>query len=362
MSDQQYWLGFSLVSEIGPKRLGRLLDQFGDIASAWYASEPELRHAGLDERPTANLIAKRAQLDLEAQLAKVHRIGAKLLTLADDDYPPLLRQVENAPTVLYVKGALKPEDELALAIVGTRKASNYGAQAAYKFAQQLVSNGITIISGLAQGIDTAAHKGALDGGGRTVAVIGCGLDIVYPRENQKLHDAIIENGAVISEFPIGTPPDARNFPQRNRVISGMALGVLVAEAPERSGAIITATAAAEQGREVFAIPGNIFNKASGGTNRLIQDGAKLVMKVEDILAELNIAHDTIQTRIKTERIMPVSEDEKRLMQQLTADPIHIDDLVRLCGLPIQTIHSTLTMLELKGLARNVGHMQYSRVH
>jgi DNA processing protein len=251
-----------------------------------------------------------------------------------------------------------PEDELALGMVGTRKATTYGRDAAYHLAKQLAGQHVTVISGMAQGIDSAGHKGALDGGGRTIAVLGSGIDVIYPSENRKLAQQIMNCGALISEFPIGAHPEGRNFPRRNRIISGMSLGVLVVEAPEKSGAMITASVAADQGRDVFAVPGNIFNPMSTGTNRLIQDGAKLVMKVEDILNELKIFHTAVQTHAVAEQIAPANATEAEMLQHLGADPVHIDDLVRLCGLPIATVSSTLTILELKGLARTVGHMQY----
>lgn len=359
VSDAKYWLGFSLVPEIGPKRLQLLLKAFHSLVRAWQASEHQLRQAGLEETPTTNLVQLRAQIDLDAEMAKVERVGARICTWADDDYPPLLKQVPDAPVLLYVRGTLLPQDELALAIVGTRKATTYGRDAASHLSRQLARNGVTIISGLAHGIDAAAHRGALDGGGRTIAVLGCGIDQIYPRDHRELAHEIMGRGALVSEFPIGMGPEARNFPRRNRVISGMSLGVLVAEAPEQSGALITATDAAEQGREVFAVPGNIFSSASAGTNRLIQDGAKLVIKVEDILDELDIAHRNVQTKTVAERIAPKGEIETKLLGYLSLDPLHIDDLARLCGLPITTVTSTLTILELKGLARSVGHMQYS---
>ncbi|NWG18239.1 MAG: DNA-protecting protein DprA [Chloroflexi bacterium] len=362
MNDRKYWLGFSLVPEIGPKRLSQLLKWFGDLALAWTASETSLFETGLDRQPVENLLRVRRQLNLDAEMAKVEKAGARLLTLADDDYPPLLRKIPDAPTVLYVRGHLTPADDQALSIVGTRRATGYGRDAAHHFAKELAAQGITIVSGLAQGIDSAAHRGALDGGGRTLAVLGCGIDRVYPPDNQKLADDILRHGAIISEFPVGTPPEARNFPRRNRIISGLTLGVLVVEAPEKSGALITTTTAAEQGREVFAVPGNIFNPMSGGTNRLIQDGAKLVMHIEDILSELNITHQNMQTGVMTERIVPTNDTEKSLLQLLGADPIHIDDLTRQCGLPVSIVNSTLTILELKGLARMVGHMQYCLIH
>ncbi len=359
MSDDKYWLGFSLVPEIGPKRLAHLLNWFGNLPAAWSASEAQLQHCGLDRQPAANLLAARARLDLDVEMAKVQRTGAWLLTLADHRYPSLLSQLPDAPTVLYVRGTLTPEDNRALSIVGTRKATSYGRDVAYDLAKQLAQNGITVISGLAHGIDTAAHRGAIDGGGRTIAVLGCGIDRVYPADNRELALEIARNGAIISEFPLGAPPEGRNFPRRNRVISGMALGVLVVEADLSSGALITAETALDQGREVFAVPGNIYNHTSRGTNRLIQDGAKLVMSVSDILHELDIKHQTVQTQAIAERLVAANETEARLLERLSADPLHVDDIARLCGLPIAMVTSTLTVLELKGLARSVGHMQYT---
>jgi len=358
VNDHKYWLGFSLVPEIGPKRLLHLLNVFGDLPSAWAAHESDLLQSGLEKQPMTNLLHARTRLDLDAEMEKVERAGAWLLTLEDADYPPLLKSSTDAPALLYIKGSLLPSDEQALAVVGTRKASTYGRDAAYDLSKQLARNGITIVSGLAHGIDTAAHRGALDGG-RTMAVVGCGLDQIYPRDNEQLAQEICQNGALVSEFAIGVPPEGRNFPRRNRVISGLSLGVLVIEAAEGSGALITAGIAAEQGREVFAVPGNIYNPSSRGSNRLIQDGAKLVMGIEDILSELKIAHNNVQVKTTAERVAPGNALETKLIQNLSADPIYVDDLARLCEMPIATITSTLTILELKGLARKVGPMQYS---
>ncbi|MEZ4667477.1 MAG: DNA-processing protein DprA [Anaerolineae bacterium] len=346
------------MPEIGVKRLRLLLNWFGDLGTAWSATESQLIQSGLEKIPVENIIRARAKLDLDAEIGRIERTGAWLVTIADAHYPNNLRKLTDAPPVLYIKGSLQPEDERALSIVGTRKSSAYGRDAAHYFAKALAEHGITITSGLAHGIDSVAHRGAIDGKGRTFAVLGCGVDRVYPPSNEKLAHEITQNGAIISEFPLGTPPEARNFPRRNRIISGLGLGVLVIEAPEKSGAIITASVAAEQGREVFAIPGNIFNPSSTGTNRLIQDGAKLVLTVNDILDEFNIVHNSAQTRRVAEQIAPASGNETQVMGYLNADPVHIDDLVRMSGLPVSVISSTLTILELKGLARTVGYMQY----
>lgn len=359
MDESKYWLGFSLVPEIGPRRLARLLSAFGDAASAWNATEMQLRRAAIESRPIENLLHARKRLDLDFEMEKVRRAGARLITLADDAYPPLLRQVAEAPAVLYVRGTLEAADAQALSIVGTRKATTYGREAAHELARQLARSGITIISGLAHGIDSAAHSGALAGGGRTLAVLGCGIDRVYPPDNRALAENVVQHGALVSEFPVGTPPDGRNFPRRNRIISGMALGVLVVEAPENSGALITAAVAADQGREVFAVPGNIFNLSSRGSNRLIQDGAKLVMGVDDILLELNLALRNVQLQAAAEQIAPANSTEARLLEHLSADPLHVDELARMASLPIAVVTSTLAILELKGLARMVGPMQYT---
>lgn len=358
MNDHPYWLGFSLVPEIGLKRFNLLRDAFGDLHSAWMAGEHDLRNAGLDGRPLANLIAFRHRVDLTAEMAKVERAGAHLLIQTDDEYPPLLKRINGAPPLLYVRGSITPADSLALSIVGTRKATSYGIDAAGYFCKGLAANGVTIISGLALGIDTAAHRGALQAGGRTIAVLGCGIDQVYPRQNTALASEIVQHGAIITEFPLGTPPEARNFPRRNRIISGLALGVLVVEAPEKSGALITTSFAADQGRDVFAVPGNIFSRASVGTNQLIQDGAKPALTVEDILGEINVTYHRVEARALSYDLAPADANEAALLPYLGADPTHVDDLVRLSGLPTPTAISTLTILELKGIVSLVGQMQY----
>ncbi len=361
MNDTKYWLGFSLVSGIGPRRVIHLLNQFSDLASAWNAPQRQLERAGLELRLVNALAQMRSKLNLDEELDRIEQTGAQLLTLGHDDYPTPLQGLPDPPLVLYVRGTLLPTDRHALSVVGTRQATHYGREAAYKLSSALAQHGVTIISGLAHGIDSAAHRGALEANGRTIAVMGCGIDHIYPADNIELAQQITRNGALISEFPLGTPPEGRNFPRRNRIISGIGLGVLVVEAPDNSGALITANMAAEQGRDVFAVPGNIFNKSSAGSNRLIQEGAKLVMGAADILNELNITFTRVQAKTITEKIVPGSPTEAQLLGALSADPLHVDDVARLCDMPIATVTSTLTILELKGLARKVGPMQYCLV-
>jgi DNA processing protein len=360
LSNQAYWLGLSLVPQLGTVRIQQLLRSFGTAQAAWEATEKELRDVGLPEQVLNSLLKSRKNLDLAAEIRKVEAIGASLITWDDSQYPENLRFIPDAPVLLYLRGQLYPTDMKALAIVGTRKASRYGLDAAQRMAYWLASQEVTIISGMAMGIDAAAHQGALDAKGRTIAVLGSGIDKLYPRENEKLAHAIMAQGAIISEFPIGMPPTANNFPRRNRIISGMSLGVLVAEAPEDSGALITAEAALEQGREVFAIPANIFNRTGAGCNRLIQEGAKLVMKASDVLDELSIAYSKKVTKTKTEKLAPSGDLEKRILALLDNEAIHVDEITRQLGLSSAEVTGTLTLLELKGLAQSLGAMQYCR--
>lgn len=365
LNERKYWLGFSLVPGVGPKRLLLLARAFGNLHSAWSATEGHLRAAGLDSETTASLLQTRAKVDLDAELGKVERAGASLLTPEDTAYPALLKNMPDPPLTLYVRGSLAQADDLALAVVGTRKATGYGRDAAAYFSRQLARQGVTIVSGLAHGIDAAAHRSALESGGRTIAILGCGIDRVYPPDHAELARQITGHGALISEFPVGSKPEARHFPRRNRIISGISLGVLVVEAPEQSGAMITATFAAEQGREVFAVPGSVFSASSGGTNRLIQEGAKLVVTVEDILDELNIARRKVDARELTRQLPPSSvvsgEKETALLRYLSTDPLPIDELVRRSSLPTSEVLGALTLLELQGYVEADGRGNYRRI-
>ncbi|HEX3053241.1 MAG TPA: DNA-processing protein DprA [Aggregatilineaceae bacterium] len=359
MSARKYWLGFHVINGIGPVRLQGLARHFGDLELAWRASESDLLAAGLDRRSLANVLLARQSINLDKLAAEVEATGASVLTLDDSDYPALLREIPDAPPVLYFKGTLVEADRWAVAFVGTRRATVYGRDVTQDLVAGLVNAGITIVSGLALGIDAAAHRAALDSGGRTIAVMGCGIDTIYPPEHRHLAEEIMEHGAVVTEFPPGTPPEGKNFPVRNRIISGFSLGVVVVEAPASSGALLTADVAADQGRDVFAVPGNITSKNSTGANRLIQQGAKLVMRVEDIMDELNLTAVTVETRTKMREIAPVDATEAAVIKFLGTEPLHIDEICRLSGLPIVQLSSTLSLMELKGLVRRVEGMQYT---
>jgi DNA processing protein len=354
--DIRYWVGFNKVPGIGAARLRALLDYFGDLETAWRASAHDLRQAGLDRRSVTNLLREREKLDLDAEVARLQRAQIGVLTWDDPDYPSNLAQVYNAPPLLYVRGRIEKRDEWAVAVVGTRRASVYGKEAARMLGRDLAQAGVTVVSGLAKGIDTIGHRSCLDAGGRTIAIMGCGLDEIYPPENGRLAAEIVERGALVSEYALGTRPDARNFPPRNRIISGLSLGTVVVEADRGSGALITADFAAEQGREVFAVPGSIFARGSRGANYLIQQGAKMVCNVADVLEELNLTMVSQQAQARA--VIPENETEALLLQHLSAEPVHVDYLGRVAELPIAQVSSTLALMELKGMVRQVGGMNY----
>lgn len=355
--DLKYWVGFTLVPGIGRVRLGQLKSHFGTVRRAWEANPSELRNSGLDPSSLKSIAAIRPGIDLDAEMEKMERFGVEAFTCEDPEYPARLKEIYDYPPVLYVRGQIVSQDEWCLAIVGTRRATVYGKQVTAEFVTDLARSKITIVSGLARGIDTVAHHAALEAGGRTLAVLASGLDTIYPGENAGLARRILENGALISEYPIGTRPRADNFPRRNRIMSGLSLGTLVVEAGESSGALITAQMALEQDREVFAVPGSILSPASRGTNKLIQEGAKLVIEYTDILEELNLM--AVERQIEMKELLPATETESMLLGQVRAEPTHIDEICRSCGLPASTVSSTLAMMELKGMVKQVGAMNYS---
>lgn len=354
--DLKYWVSFSQIPGIGRVRIGQLLEHFGSLEYAWKGSVGELRKAGLDTKAAESIVNMRARISPEAEMEKLERFQITALPMNAPAYPKRLKEIYDYPPLLYIRGKPLLSDECCLAVVGTRRATVYGRQVTEEIVADLAKSGITIVSGLAGGIDSIAHWTALGADGKTIAVFASGLDIVYPSENAKLAREIMERGALISEYPLGTRPKADNFPRRNRIMSGMSLGVLVIEAGESSGALITAKQALEQNREIFAIPGSILSPASRGTNRLIQEGAKLVTNCSDILEELNLT--IVVQQLEMKETISTDKTETQLLKELTAEPSHIDEVCRRSGLPMSIVSSTLAMMELKGLVKQVGSMNY----
>lgn len=359
--DIGYLVALSQLPGIGPARFHRLIDHFKEPERAWRASERDLVALGVDAKTLPLLLEKRRSLSIERELARLDRLQVQVLSIFDPDYPPRLKEIFNAPPLLYVKGEISREDDQSIGMVGTRSPSIYGKELAARIVPELVSNGLTVVSGMARGIDSIAHSAALQAGGRTIAVLGSGIDVIYPAENRRLYERIVDQGAVVTEYPLGTKPDAFNFPARNRIISGLALGVVVVEAQQTSGALITADYALEQNREVFAFPGRATDRGSAGCNKLIREGrAKLVTSTDDIVAELDLTVAVQQLEIKV--AIPANDDEGKLLALLSHEPVHIDELSRRTELSMPVVSSTLTMLELKGSVRQVGVMQFVLAH
>jgi DNA processing protein len=356
VKDLKYWIGFTIIPGIGRTRLAQLESYFGNMEAAWRAAPADLRQSGLDSGTIRAITTWRPKISLEAEMEKLDGYGIKVFTWRDPDYPSRLKEIYDYPPVLYVRGSLLPEDEWCLAVVGTRRATVYGRQVTEEIVADLAQSKITIVSGMARGIDSIAHRSALEAGGRSIAVFASGLDTVYPAENAALARDIMQQGALVSEYPPGIRPRADKFPRRNRIMSGLSLGVLVVEAGETSGAMITANMALEQNREVFAIPGSILSPASRGANHLIQEGAKLVRDYTDILEELNLT--AVAQQLEMKEVIPFSDTESMLLKQLRAEPTHIDEVCRNSGLPIAAVSSTLTMMELKGMVKQMGNMSY----
>jgi DNA processing protein len=335
------------------------LDYFGDAETAWNASPADLRETGLPAKIIETFLGKRSDTVLDQLWEKILNQNITVLTWDDETYPRRLKEINQPPPVIYVRGSLKIEDEWSIAVVGTRRVSPYGRQAAEEIASGLARNGLTVVSGLARGIDAIAHQTALKSGGRTIGVLGCGVDRIYPPEHRRLASQMIEQGAVISDYPLGTPPEGVNFPPRNRIISGLSMAVAIIEAGERSGALITASFAADQGRDVFALPGSIFSPQSAGTNRLIDTGAFPLLSIQSILDVLNLA--LVHEKQTASRVLPANEIEASLLEVLSHDPQHVDEIRNRSDLPIQKVTASLTLMELKGLVRQVGGMKYVRV-
>ncbi|MDE0089105.1 MAG: DNA-processing protein DprA [Candidatus Poribacteria bacterium] len=394
-------LHLNLIQGIGPKTVQFLIKILGSAEKVLSASSQELQNIeGLAPTARERLIHKKLGCPLERELELIHEFGCQIVTFYDAAYPPLLKEIDTPPLILYVRGELKPEDALSIALVGSRQAKDYGRRVSYQLSYQLAKRGLTVISGFAKGIDTCAHRGALEAGGRTIAVMGNGLSLIYPAANSELVEKVIESGALVSEFPMGMKPRSENFPRRNRIISGLTLGTVVVEASNRSGALITARLASEQGREVFAVPGEIFSELSTGTHKLIDNGAKLISTVDDLLealpqhalrqvsaltpgsekaaaipeipsaekSDLNQTSSTTPKTTATEKkttapVVPppdLTTDEKTVFNAIEIPSSHIDAIVRTTQLPISQVSSVLLMLELKGAIEQLPGKQFTK--
>ncbi|RPH62033.1 MAG: DNA-protecting protein DprA [Chloroflexi bacterium] len=356
MDDRRFWVGFTLVKGIGAVRLQALLDYFGEAEKAWRASMFDLVGAGLSPKLAERVLQVRSSVNLDEYVEKVTAAGIRILTWDDTEYPSHLKEIDQPPPVLYLRGEFTAEDNWAVAVVGTREVTPYGRQVTEELASVLAHNGVTVVSGLARGMDAIAHSAALKAGGRTLAVLGSGVDKVYPPENRQMAEKIIAQGAVLSDYAPGTPPESTNFPPRNRIISGLSMAVVVVEAGDTSGALITAEFSVEQGRDVFAVPGSIYGPQSRGANRLISNGAKMLLKPQDVLEALDLTRNVERREIR--KIIPADAIEASLLDVLGAEPLHVDEIRGQTGLPIEKVSAALTMMELKGMVRQVGGMNY----
>ncbi|MCA9851836.1 MAG: DNA-processing protein DprA, partial [Dehalococcoidia bacterium] len=328
------------IHRLGSVRFGILERAFPDLRDAWRAPEGELVAGGLDARTAQAIVRARTEADPESEIDRLESSGTHAFARVDPAYPSRLREIDDAPPVLYVRGTLSPDDDYGVAVVGTRRATAYGRQATAELSRGLAAAGVTIVSGLARGVDTIAHRTALDTGGRTIAVLANGLDTIYPPENRRLAEEITEHGAIVSDYPLGTKPRADFFPRRNRILSGLSLGTLVIEGDVKSGAMITAKFATEQNRDVFAVPGSIFSPQSRGPLSLIRDGAMPISSAQEILEALNLAR--LGAQLDFGRAAPPASDEERtLMGVLTREPQHIDEVARQTGLAAAMVSGTL---------------------
>ncbi len=373
-SADTYWLALRRVRGIGPRTAHLLLEHFGDAERIFKTSEGEIAQAGVPRNVVKSLSDFDDFAEVEKELCEITRVGARLIRWTDPDYPVNLRHIADPPPLLYARGEMHPDDVRFVAVVGARAASDAGLRMANRLGFELAARQLTVVSGLARGVDGAAHQGALDAGGRTVAVMGCGIDVIYPPEHRKLADAMIANhGALLSELPCGTPPIAENFPTRNRILSGLALGVVIVEAAEKSGSLITARMALEQNRQVFAVPGSPLNGKTRGSNRLLKEGALLVDCVEDVIEELapqlgklsstetskeatragGLAKMPSRTQKFNETNNLAKIDERPQVKAILSclsdsERLHVDAIIESSGLNPQTVLEYLLELELEG--------------
>jgi len=359
-------LRLALVSGVGPRIRQALLERFGSPEAVFAAAPSQLREVpGVGPKLMGKITAAEREIDVEAEIALCDRHGIAICTESADGYPRMLREIHDPPGVLFVRGTIEPADALAVAVVGTRHASRYGLRQAERLAGSLARAGLTVVSGLARGIDAAAHRGALAAGGRTLAVLASGVMTIYPPEHDKLAEEVVACGALLSEAPPNAQPLSGAFPQRNRIISGLTLGTIVVEAAQRSGALITARHAMEQGREVFAVPGRVDENTSHGCHRLIRDGAKLVESIDDVLEELGpLVEATPQPDGRTVRHpaeLQLNELEQKVLDAVETDATSIDHIVTTTGLPVPRVLSTISVLEMRRLIRRLSGTTVARM-
>ncbi len=353
-SQSDYFLAFHYCSGIGAKTFKDILKVFGNAQTAWNSSITTWKDKGFTKNVVSKYSKHRQEFDIIKAKNNLKKLNIKYITQKDFVYPQLLLQISDPPIGLFLKGEIKAIDNLAIAVVGTRRITNYGKEITQRITSGLAGNGVTIVSGLAKGVDGIAHRSTLGVGGRTIAVLGCGVDIIYPSEHKALANSIIKNGAIISEYPPGTIPHPGHFPARNRIISGMSLGVVVTEGASRSGSKITALMALEQNREVFAIPGPITNKMSNAPAELIQAGAKLVLSEKDILEELNLQFLKSNYQSNKKQIVFNTKLEEKIWKYLSSGHKHIDSIVRKVSIDLSDVNATLSMMEIDGLVKNLG--------
>ena len=369
-NDRHYYLAFSLVEGIGPVRFKLLLEYFGSAQKAWEAPKAELEKIGLNQKIVEQIVEKQKTFRPETYITDLAKKEISFITTADSDYPELLKQISDPPFVLFVKGKIIKEDILAVGIVGTRYPTSYGREVTERISSDLAVSGITIISGMARGVDGIAHRAAIEVGGRTIAVLGCGIDIIYPPENRQLYFDIAKNGAVVSEFPPGMMVTRGLFPARNRLISGLSRGIVVTEGAKDSGSLITASDAAKQGRDVFAVPGSITNPMSAAPLYLMKDGAKIITCAKDVLDELGIIYGTLKSHESAfakatagesvrKNFRAESPIEEAIFSILASGGIQIDQMIRKLEKKPEEVLPTITLMEIQGKVKNIGNMTYA---
>ncbi len=370
------WLKLIRADGVGPAIFGRLIKRFGSTERALGASVSELAKVnGLGFKTAERIAATRDKFDPRPELELAHKLGVYLINLEDERYPPVLRRIYDPSPVLYVKGSLRRDDNLAVSIVGSRRCSLYGQEQSSRFAHFLAAAGFTICSGMARGIDTAAHQGALSAGGRTIAVQGCGLATIFPPENKRLFELIVESGACLSELPLEYEPLRENFPPRNRIIAGLSLGTIVIEAAPRSGALITAKAAVDYDREVMAVPGKIDSPLSKGAHQLIKQGARLIESVEDVTEALGHIGEQLTEHVSTAaanatkraektlfdaRKLKLSDAERKIYDCLNSEPMHAEQIIAETNLPAGVVNATLISMRLKGLIKQLPGSMFAK--